>query len=170
MAERFIGRVNQTLAFVRFSLESLDQERHAPAIKPLRLRALRESSLSHLHSVFRAYLGEISERYRLPLSEYTIASLNIVLERTGQVIPEAREINTLLETPESWLSEMMKASSEIDQPITVNPPANELASEISITSLPTRKTFDERLDEGLPLWYAEMSELVQRHRSITQEW
>jgi len=64
----------------------------------------------------------------------------------------------------------MKASSEIDQPITVNPPANELASEISITSLPTRKTFDERLDEGLPLWYAEISELVQRHRSITQEW
>lgn len=170
MAELYIRRVNQTLAFVRLSLEQLELELQATPSSPLRLRAMRESCLAHLHSVFRAYLGEVAERYRIPLSHLTLSALNDALARSGQVVPEAREINTLLDKRDSWLRALFDALESIDKPETTSSTGSELASEISITSIPTHKTLNERLDDGLPLWYSSMSELVQRHRSITQEW
>lgn len=175
MSEIYVARTNQKLSFARLHLDALARAQGSNAWnKHGLIESYNESVLFHLQGAVHAFIREIGERYRLDVSAIdSIGELQAQFESTGQESPELNELGQLAATSDSWLERLERAyracwsaSDHRSKPSD----AGQSLSEIHVIQVNPDHSEDTDLLSEFRQWFSELNSLVDRQRSVMQEW
>ncbi len=172
MAHELYTRTNQKIFYAGLALESWRKAEQAQSLNSLALiQAEREAALFHLYGALLGLCHEIAGYYRLADSASPRAE-SFLTQAVLEVAPsqELGELVELAQAPDSWLSQLLKAYTELFQP----PQASRKAKVDPATPLITAVSLDEESEplahQALEAWRQQLKALAQRFRETLSEW
>ena len=172
MANELYTRTNQKLFYAGLALESWRKAEQAQSLNALALiQAEREAALFHLYGALLGLCHEIAGYYRLPDSTAARAE-SFLTPAVLSAAPsqELGELVELVQSPESWLAQLLKAYVELFQP----PQAGKKSKVDPATPLITAVSLDEEVEllahQELEAWRQQLKALAQRFRETLSEW
>lgn len=172
------GRTNQKLYFARLQFELMQLAlREQGLIAEARALSCREAAILHLHGAFLAFLQELCQFYRLPLTQTESDAIREALAAKGQVSPEITRIQQWESDSGHWLAQLQRAHGQLFEPSSAPDRALESAEDDTISSsmipvnvmesdLPLDSADQARLQD----WQQQLAEAVREFRREMMEW
>jgi hypothetical protein len=176
MAITHLSLVNQKLVYAS-TLITMATAHGEPAstTQRLELQALMDSAVLHLALAYGFYLRELGENYHIKgLSHISQAGqLAAALAETNKSPSEAQELIDLEQNAQSWLSQMLVASTTLHcSPVPPKPqkafPIDGLINILDVSDTP--ETSPSVNPSALGTWLAEFRTLVLRQRETSAEY
>jgi hypothetical protein len=172
MANELYTRTNQKIFYAGLALESWRKAEQGQSMNALALiQAEREAALFHLYGALLGLCHEIAGYYRLSDSA-TPRAESFLNQAVLSAAPsqELGELVELAQSPDSWLTQLLKAYGELFQP----PQADKKAKVDPSTPLITAVSLDDEVEplprETLEAWRQQLKTLAQRFRETLNEW
>ena len=172
MAHELYTRTNQKIYFAGLALENWRRAEEKGALNaPGLIQAEREASLFHLYGALLGLCHEIAGYYRLPGASAPRPELLLMPSVQGSSSsPELAELIELVEHPETWLAQLLKAYSALFEPPrapakTKTDPTMPLIEAVSVDAQVSALAREE-----LEAWRSSLKELALRFRESLTEW
>jgi len=135
---------------------------------PLQRVALEEAAVLQLWKAYRAFLAELSHQLQLGFESDSLQVIADSLEGQGRASIEVKELQQLSEEPCSWLSQLLRAWTQLVSVLSKPEAKHESPNLIPVHNLATSELVTIS-DEVLLHWHASLSELVRRQRANLEE-
>jgi hypothetical protein len=172
LAQELYTRTNQKIFYAGLALDSWRKAEQAQNLNALALiQAERESALFHLYGALLGLCHEIAGYYRL--SDSGASRAEVFLRAEVLDVAPSQELGELVElsqSPDSWLSQLLKAYNQLfvpPQPVKQGKvdPSTALINAVNLEEA------EPLLDHvTLESWRQQLKGLAQRFRQTLSEW
>jgi hypothetical protein len=172
------GRTNQKLYFAKLQQDRLAQllaDRSGFAWEADAL-SCREAAILHLHGAYVAFLQELVRFYKLAGPLMNSEALREAMAAKGQVSPEISVLQSLEQTRDSWLAQLLRAHHLcliVPDPVPAVAPEDEpeaLGRSISLVTVASDEPLSPADVESLRRWQRELTAIIRDFRSEMAEW